>query len=392
MTGVADRALAWLTDEALELRFLEDVYGGVCERLRADGLPLDRATLHLLALHPQFRAVAVRWFPDAPEVQLVRVGHEAMNSEAFRNSPVRELFEGAEALRQRLELPLPADSFSIYEDLRAQGFTDYAALPLPFSNGQRIASSWSTKRPGGWRTDELLEINRLRPFLAMAAEIRVVRRMGRNIAETYLGRRPGTQVLDGRIRRGDTETIDAALIYIDMRGFTSFTERTASTRVIDRLNRFFDAFGAAIEAHDGEILKFIGDGILAIFPVERGPEDAATRAFDTAVDGFHRLAELNAEIRQTGDEEIGCGLGLHLGPVAYGNIGTASRLDFTVIGPAVNLASRLQQLARDLSEPFVLSEAAARASGRPTRALGRHGVRGVPTAIEVFAPARDLLP
>ena len=387
--SAADAAIAWLLDEGLEVRFLEDVFTEVCARLREAGLPLDRATLHIRALHPQFRAVRIRWAAGAERAEVRLVGDEVLASTRFSNSPVKALFEGAEGLRQRLDVKLPADAYEIYSELQERGFTDYVAWPLNFSSGQRIASTWTTRRPQGWRTDELMELDRLRPLLAMAAELRIVRRTARNIAETYLGRRAGARVLDGQIYRGDTETVDAVVAHLDMRDFTSFSERTASADVIRRLNRYFDVFGAAIAAEAGEILKFLGDGVLAIFPVDGDPQAAAGRAIDAGCRGFRGLAELNAELQGRGEERIACGLGLHLGPVAYGNIGTVDRLDFTVIGPAVNLATRLQLLARDLGEPIVMTEAVAEACRRPVRGLGRHGVRGVPRVIAVYAPAAE---
>jgi len=383
-----DTAFDWLLDAGMEERFLEDAFAGVCRRLRDGGLPLDRATLHARALHPMFRAVRFLWEPGYERADLARVGDEILAGQAFLSSPVRALYEGAEGLRQRLDIETGApDSFPIFADLRASGYTDYAALPLIFTTGQRIASSWATRRPGGWTTDELLAIDHIRPLLAMAAEIRVVRRTGRNIAETYLGRRAGAQVLDGRIHRGDIEQIDAVIGYLDMRGFTRFAEQGPQERVISRLNRFFDAFGEPVEARDGEILKFMGDAMLTVFAVAEDPGDASRRAVAAAVEGFERLSEVNVALAQEDEEPIACGLGLHLGTVSYGNIGTTTRLDFTVIGAAVNVASRLQHLSRDVGERFVMSAEVAHACGLPIRSLGHHDLRGISEAREIFAPA-----
>ncbi len=381
-------ARAWLEGDGAQVRFLEDLFAGVCRVLRAHGLPLERATLHTRALHPQFRAVRFLWEPGFARAELARVGPHALTARAYLQSPVRALFEGAEALRQRLDLELTGrDAYPIYADLRREGYTDYAALPLVFSNGQRIASSWSTRRPGGWTTDELLGLDHLRPHLAMATEIRILRRTGRNIAETYLGRRAGARVLNGSIHRGDLECIDAVVGYLDMRGFTRFVEGHDQDEVITRLNRFFDVFGEPTEALDGEILKFMGDAMLTIFPVDGDLEDAARRAVEAAADGFRGLEALNARLAEAGEEPIACGLGLHHGTVSYGNIGTATRLDFTVIGAAVNVAARLQALSRDLGEPVVMSAEVAEACGRAVRVVGRYDLRGVAVAREVYAPA-----
>ncbi len=389
MKGAAEAAVAWLLDDGARLPFLEDVFAGVCTALRAAGLPLDRATLHLRALHPQFRAVRLRWHQGEARAELLRVGDATLQSAAFRNSPVRALFEGAEGLRQRLDVPLPAAAFAIYGELQAEGYTDYVALPLVFTNNQRIASSWATRRPGGWRTDDLMELDALRQVLAMAAEIRIVRRLGRNIAETYLGRRAGARVLDGQIVRGDLVTIDAVIACLDLRDFTRFSEATGADAVVARLNVFYDAFGAAMEAEDGEILKFMGDGLLAIFPLDEGGT-AAARAVTAALAGEAALARANADLDAGGADPIRFGLALHRGRVGYGNIGTEARLDFTVLGPAVNVASRLEELTKRLGETIIVSAAVAGSSDRPFRPLGPHAVRGVSGDMELFAPERPV--
>jgi adenylate cyclase len=378
----------WLLGPGAKVRFLEDVFAGVCRRLREGGLPLDRATLHSRALHPQFRAVRFLWEPGFGRAELARVGTHMLSARAYLESPVRALFEGAEGLRQRLDISSDRpDRFPIYGELRAEGYTDYAALPLVFSNDQRIASTWATRRAGGWTTGELMMIDELRPLLAMAAEIRILRRTGRNIAETYLGRRAGARVLEGNIHRGDIEWIDAIIGYLDLRGFTRFVEAHDQRRVLHCLNRFFDVFGDPVEARGGEILKFMGDAMLSVFPLDQAPSDAAARAVDAAVAGFEGLDELNAEFARAGTPPLACGFGLHSGTVSYGNIGTATRLDFTVVGAAVNVAARLQQLSRDVGEPFLMSAEVARACGRPVRSVGRFDLRGVAEPYEVFAPA-----
>lgn len=384
----AAAARDWLLGPGAKVRFLEDVFAGVCARLRDGGLPLDRATLHSRALHPQFHAVRFLWQPGFGRAELARVGAQMLSARAYLQSPVRALYEGAEGLRQRLDIPTDRpDRFSIYTELRADGFTDYAALPLVFSNDQRIASSWATRRPGGWTTEELVAIDTVRPLLAMAAEIRILRRTGRNIAETYLGPRAGARVLDGKIHRGDIEWIDAVIGYLDLRRFTQLVDQQPQERVIHCLNRFFDVFGDPVDALGGEILKFMGDAMLTIFPVDGDLADAAERAVDAAVTGFRGLGELNEEFARCGEPPLACGLGLHHGEVSYGNIGTATRLDFTVIGAAVNVAARLQQLSRDLDEPFLMSRDVAHACGHPVRAVGRFDLRGVAATREVYAPA-----
>jgi adenylate cyclase len=298
--AAAASAKDWLLGEGGHLRYLEDVFAGVCARLRAGGLPLDRATLHNRALHPQFRAVRLLWEPGFARAEMARVGSATLTTQAFLQSPVRALFEGAEALRQRLDLEGgPPDTYPIYAELRREGYTDYVALPLVFSTGQRLATSWSTRRPDGWTTAELVALDDVRPLLAMASEIRILRRTGRNIAETYLGRRAGARVLDGSIHRGDIERIDAVVGYLDMRGFTGFVDTNPRDAVIKRLNRFFDIFGEPVDALGGEILKFMGDAMLTVFQVD---DDLAAAGIRVELDDS--ADKVGAKIRRATIEKI----------------------------------------------------------------------------------------
>ncbi|MFW5679033.1 MAG: adenylate/guanylate cyclase domain-containing protein [Pseudomonadota bacterium] len=374
----------WLTGEGARIRFVEVLLASLGERLVAAGIPIDRATIHVRILHPQFMAARMVWQPGLAEAEVTRAGYAMVDAPVFVNSPVKALFDGAEGLRQRLDRDLGADAYPIYAELRAEGFTDYVGLPLVFSTGQRLATSWATRRPGGFSLDELHVLDALRPILAMATEIRVMRRLARTLAETYLGERAGSRVLEGRIRRGDVEALQAVIWFLDMRGFTPLADSLPQDVLIDRLNRFFEAFGEPVFEQGGEILKFIGDAMLAVFDTE-APADCPPLA--AADDGFARLRALNADLVEEGQPPIACGLALHAGTVSYGNIGTPGRLDFTVIGPAVNEAARLQSLGRGLGEPLILSATFAAGCGRPTRSLGRHRVPGLARPLEAFVLA-----
>lgn len=382
--GRLDRLRDWLTGEGARIRFLERLLAEFGARLVAEDVPVDRVTLHARVLHPQFMAARLLWQPGMAEADVRRAGFGMIDDPIFLASPVYALFEGADGLRHRLDRGPGADPYPILGELRAEGFTDYVALPLVLSTGQRLATSWATRRKGGFTTEELTELDALAPILAMASEVRIVRRLARTLAETYLGQRTGDEVLDGRIRRGDVIRIDAAIWFLDMRAFTPLADSLAQDLLIDRLNRFFEAFGEPVFAHGGEILKFVGDAMLAVFT----DQEAATGApLDAARDGFANLERLNEELAAAGQPPIDCGLALHQGAVSYGNIGTPGRLDFTVIGPAVNEAARLQTLARDLGQRLVLSASFAALCGRPTRSLGAHPVRGLDRPLEAFVPA-----
>lgn len=379
--------LDWLLGETREQPFLDNLFAELCRRLRAEGLPLERATMHLRTLHPQFQGARVLWRPELAEAELNLLEHGIFDDPRFMNSPVRALYEGAEGFRQRLDLPLDSGmpEYAIYADLREQGYTDYVALPMQFTDGRRHATSWSTRRPGGFSTADLVEINDILAVFQLAVEIRSNRRITKNLLNTYVGEHAGARILSGEIRRGSGATVRAAIWNCDLRGFTRISEQWPRDEVITWLNEYFDVMAAPVSKFGGEILKFVGDGMLAIFPLE-DPE-ACNRALRAAVAAREGMLELNRRRIARGSFELGYGVALHVGEVMYGNIGTATRLDFTVIGPAVNVASRMQTLAKELRRQVVLSAPFAFQCGCSAdvlTTLGRFPLRGVDEPLEVF--------
>ena len=382
-------ALDWLILESGRERFVERLFAGLCVRLLEDGLPIARSTLHLRTLHPQFFGARLLWRPGMEEAEITFLDHDSITDRRFLDSPVRALYEGAEAIHQRLDLATPAPrEYPVYAELRAEGMTDYVAMPMAFTDGTRHACTWATDRPGGFRAADLTALGNLLPALAMATEIRLSRRIARNLLDAYVGRHAGARILAGEIRRGSGATVRAAIWQCDLRDFTTIVECLPRDEVIACLNGFFEVMGAPVEAQGGEILKFIGDGMLAIFPLEG--EAACHRALRAAVEARQGLARLN-EKRQGRVGPLRFALALHVGDVMYGNIGTPTRLDFTVIGPAVNVAARLQQLAKDLDRDVLLSgpfAAMCTCDGEFLEPLGRFPLRGVPEPLEVLALAR----
>jgi adenylate cyclase len=379
--------LDWLVQETAGQPFADDLFAELCERLVLDGVPLKRATMHLRTLHPQFAGASFRWRAGVPGAEFRTMGHGLYSDPRFLNSPVRVLFEGAEGIRQRLDIPPMAQEaeFGIYADLRAEGFTDYVALPMVMTDGKRHACSWATDVPGGFETEHLVRLNDILFVLRMAVEIRLNRRIAKNLLNVYVGSRAGERVLAGEITRGSGSTIHAAIWTCDLRGFTQIAERWPQDDVIAGLNDYFDTMAAPVEKYGGEILKFIGDAMLAIFPLEN--PDACWHALNAAIEAREAMALLNRRRRERGQEELGFGLALHVGDVMYGNIGSATRLDFTVIGPAVNVAARLESLTKALrrrvlvSGPFTML--CERGRDRLVR-LGAYPLRGVGEEIEVY--------
>ena len=387
------RALDWLIQETAGQPFFDNLFGELCRHLVDDGLPLDRATVHLRTLHPQYAAGAIRWEPEYAEAEMRMVDHSVLASDRFMNSPMRAIFAGeVGGIRQRLDIPIAegAPKYGIYDDLRAAGFVDYVVMPMHFVTGNIHCATWATKRAGGFTTAELRGINDIMPVMALALEVRLNRRISKNLLNTYVGTRAGERILAGDITRGSGETITAAVWYCDLRSFTSLSEAWPRERLITSLNEYFDVMAEPVLERGGEILKFMGDGMLAIFPLEG--EAACMRALSAALAARKGMRELNERRRERGDPEIGFGLVLHVGDVMWGNIGATSRLDFTVIGPAVNVASRLDGLTKELRREFLISgEFASICEGLSSglTRLGSYPLRGVEKEIEVFAPLDD---
>lgn len=387
--------LDWLSTGVIDQPLLDPLFADLCRKLRAHGLPLDRATLHLRILHPQFGGATIRWTAEPDELQLTTVDREVWRNRRYLESPLRPLYEGeVDGIRARLDLPQPpgAPVFAIYDELRAEGIVDYVVLPMEFVSGTRHACTWSTKQAGGFTTDDLKAIADLLPVLAMAAEIRLTRRITRNLLDTYVGRRSGQRILEGQIDRGSGETLSAAIWHCDLRGFTMLSERRPRDDVIQSLNAYFDVMAEPLTRQGGEILKFIGDAMLAIFPMAE--PRACQRALRAALEAQEGMARLNEERRAVGRAELGFGLALHVGDVMWGNIGAQERLDFTVIGPAVNVATRLEELSKELRRPLLVSGdfAGACACAHATLdRLGDYALRGVEREVTVHAPRPDAL-
>jgi adenylate cyclase len=293
------------------------------------------------------------WQPGA-EVRVEAASYEFMDTPEFRDSPVVAVYKTRLALRRHLDDPNCPDDFPLLRGLREQGATDYVAFPLFFTDGSIHVATWTTKQKGGFTPQEFSDLQSVIAPLARVAEVRALKRTAENLLETYIGNQAGERVMAGKIRRGDVEAIRAAIWLSDMRGFTTLSERLPPKELIALLNRYFDAQVPAILEGGGEVLKFMGDGLLAIFPIA-GEGDAAAvcrRALACALAVRDRIAELP---RTENTEGTRFGLALHAGEVMYGNIGGGNRLDFTCIGPAVNLAARLEKVAAKLGETIVAS-------------------------------------
>ncbi len=353
------------------------------------GLPIARVSLNIRQLHPQLVARSLIW--DSESGRAVELDHEhgAQNLRDYLASPVKPIFEGEPAIRRRLEEPSCPLDYAILRDLKDRGLTDYFIRPLLFSGGLANVVSIGTRRPGGFADLDIALLDATAPAFAAVLELQLQRRTARDLLGIYVGHNTGERVFNGAIRRGEGEILHAVIWYCDLRGYSRLSESLPLPEVIALLNDFFDAMAKPVTRHGGEILKFIGDAMLAIFPcADEAPEmcqscDAAISAAEEALAG---VAALNETRRAEGKDPIACGVAIHGGDVMYGNIGAADRLDFTVIGPAVNVVTRLEQLCAELDRPIVVSKSVAQASRRRFHSLGGHALRGINLPQDVFTP------
>jgi adenylate cyclase len=387
----------WITEAGLAGKSETAMLDGFCRRAVAAGLPVARATVIIDTLHPVHEGRATRWRREgeAGHTELIEYGSssEGEMAEIWRRSPFFQLLEtGGSRLRRRLVAGEPAE-FPTVVALQDEGMTDYLALINRFAAHGVIGemdcvySSWATDDPRGFDDGQVEALVGLMPGLALAVKCVSLARIAGTLVETYLGRDAGRRVLGGLIRRGVAETIGAVLWYSDLRGFTGITDRAAPQQVIPMLNDYAEAVISAVHDSGGDVLKLIGDGTLAIFTSEETGE-ACRHVIEAEAALRRRLDELNR--RRAGEDlpttEIY--LGLHVGEVFYGNIGSKDRLDFTVVGPAVNEVSRIAAMCRSAERNVLLSAAFAEAMAEAERprlvSVGRYALRGVERPQELF--------
>ena len=376
----------WLVNGTHEERYLDRIFLELCRRLGGAGLPLLRAVVILQIDNPQWSGVRVLWRRGADGVEAHLSDFDAKLGASYLVSPTRDIHEGAPEIRARLwDADPDEDAYPLYADLRAEGVTDYVAWPLLFTQGRRNVVAFATDRPGGFADGDIGLLVDLVPVLAAVADVRVKNRLARTLLDTYVGPHAGEAILNGATRRGTGFTVEAAIVVVDLRGFTAISDLWPRDDVIALLNDYFDALSEPIERHGGEILKFMGDGLLAIFP------DDAQAAIGAVADVRAAMAALNARRVAGGRDALGYGVGVNYGDVMYGNIGSRTRLDFTVIGPAVNVASRLETLTKEVGVSALFSGAFVERTrcGAALKRLGSYPLRGVGQPLDVYTFVDD---
>jgi adenylate cyclase len=376
-----DALREWMIDGAPPSAQASDIIKTMCDGLVSAGIPVDRFALFIFTLHPNIKGRAFYWRPGR-EVQLREADYETAQSPGFRNAIAVNVMETGNRYRCRFETEDVLPPFPDVREIRDEGMTDYLIEPLIFTTGETHAVSWATQAPGGFTDEQVAALERIRAPLARLTETYMLRLNAANLLSAYVGRGGGRRVLEGNVRRGDTEQISAAILFVDIKDFTRMSGSTPAETMIGRLNGFFDVFVAAIDEENGEVLKFMGDALLAIVPVGAKDTDEARAA--AVARAREALARAENAFAEAPDKRVGYRAAIHVGEISYGNIGGGDRLDFTAIGPTVNLAARLLETAGRTGRDLVCSEQAA---GCLTgcEALGEFDLKGIAAAQRVFA-------
>ncbi|MEP4379513.1 MAG: adenylate/guanylate cyclase domain-containing protein [Alphaproteobacteria bacterium] len=390
---------AWLVEKGLGDASLAEIVQGLGHSLVARGIALHRIAVGGMLLHPVFGARDVIWDARTDHVRSEMATRDIIRSPEFQNSPFfSSLSNGLPFERHRLDGDNYPE-FPILHTLKEDGVTDYLVFYQHY--GRRDLSLWeglpqglegavssfSTRRLSGFTDDEVTYLQALNKLLALIVKSRTNRELSMTLLDTYLGTYTGGQVMDGRVERGDGRRIECVIWQCDLRGSTALAEKLPMEDYLSTLDDYFDCTAGVVLDHGGEVLKFIGDGVLAIFPIDseiRGVESMCRSALSTARESLDRAARINVERDGAGLPPIKFGVSMHVGDVVYGNVGTDRRLDFTVIGSAVNETSRLEGLTKILDVPVVASEKFEEAAPEPLVALGQHKVPGVSGKLEAF--------
>lgn len=382
-TGIPPTAdiIEWLASDDCHETDDVGLAAGLGRRLTDAGLPVDRLTLHLRTLHPEILGCTVAWAPGEP-VEIRDREHGIEVSAGFAGSPLRRVMETRVPLTVHLDAA--SDPDWAHTDLfEGRGLIDFVVFPLCNADGLVSAASFSTARTDGFSDRERAALERLVPALRNACELRTLRKVELTLLDTYVGTATARRVLAGRIRRGQVESLEAALMLCDLRGFTALSNRLSDAAILELLNAYFDRVVPAIGRAGGEVVKFMGDAVLGFFRRDDAGEACAAclRSAVDILESLDRFVIHGAELRT--------GIALHFGKVGYGNIGSGQRLDFTVIGPDVNLVSRIQSVCSETGRPLLMSKRFAMLL--PTGYIvpaGSHVLRGFPEPAELYALSR----
>ena len=384
----------WLLRMAADSENPGNLVRDLALQMRAAGIPVGRLWLFMRTLHPESVSTRYGWRLGEPEIDIMEAPHEILESEAYIRSPLYPIFQGAGGVRRRLDIENPVLDFPILEELHEEGMTDYVAMPLMFSDGRISALTLASDQAGGFSTQSLGHLYEILSVFGRLVEVHAQRQNALNVLNTYLGRQTGDRVLQGLIKRGDGEPVHAVIWFCDLRDSTALADSMSQQDFLALLNQFLECMAGAVLDQGGEVLRFIGDAVLAIFPIGHPDQtraggcektrSACKAAVAAVIDARQRVAEVNAQRTAAGQTPLGWGVGLHLGDVTYGNIGTPSRLEFTVIGAAANEAARIESLCKTLGYPVLISNAFAEHCESKLQSVGHQQLKGVNKKMALF--------
>ncbi len=384
----------WILREAGYCTTREQLVKLLAHKLVEDGVSIFRLSITIWSLHPEIAGMNYLWSSESDEVVISEPSHDLFSDERYLNSPMRLVTQGLGGVRQPLTVEATEFEFPIMDELKAQGATDYVAMPLRFSDGQSHPLTLASDHPRGFTTENLGLIFECMGVLSRYFEVLTLRANTVTLLDTYLGKRTGQKVLQGDIRRGQGETIEAVILFSDLRNSSRLAEELPRTEYLELLNRYFETVLGPITENGGEVLKFIGDAVLAIFPLSNDVDDRALKAH-MALDAARKTIANRKALSNGGNPITDLGIGLHIGEVTYGNVGGQDRLDFTVIGPAVNLASRIESLCKSTGNKILMSSDFKTALGTEYRSdssqmlipVGEHNFDGIADQHTVYALA-----
>jgi adenylate cyclase len=385
----------WLIDQALGEPEIVGLFEGVCQQLYGIGVPIARARLAWSTLHPLFRAETLLWRPGQP-VELEQFAHQDMDTEAWLKSPYRfVLASGVQILRRKLTGPDRLLDFPVLAELADKGYTDYvvigtdlfaASMSSRSEQGRGVFAVWASDRPAGFSDDHLAALQRIQRHLAVACKTVIQRRIARNVGDAYLGKATGEKVLNGRIRLGDGEETRALVWYSDLRTSTRLAETMPSAAFLELLNAYFECAAKPVIGVGGEVLAFVGDAVLAIFPVADDAElpQLNRRVLAALRESLDLADRVNAERAKAGQVQFRYGIGLNIGTVMYGNIGVPERLAFSAIGPTVIEVARIEKLTKSLGARVLATRQIASFDAHVWRSMGEHPLEGVGKPQQLF--------
>ena len=375
----ATPVIEWLLGEGRLLATVDLTVHQLGERLQAAGAPVWRLRLSMRTLHPLIAAFSTVWERDAKRAERIETPFGYEGRSAYPGSPLAIIGATGAPFRKRLDADLTSTDHTVLHELQARGGTDYFGLPLPYSDGTQASLVFTTDTPGGFTDRDISNFSRIAAALAPVAEVFSKRRIALAVAEVYLGPRTGRRVLEGQITRGHIESIHAAIMMSDIRNWTGLSSRLPADDALALANSYFEIVAGAVEDNGGEILKLIGDGVLAIFPTS----DQSTSAQSAC---RQALAAARQALQNTDrPPDLSFGIGLHYGEVLYGNIGSATRLDFTVLGPAVNIAARIEGCCNSLDQPLLASRTFRDEAKETGTLVAKEAIKGYAGQFEIYA-------